>query len=76
MLKKLALLITVIPLSFQAEARGIDLKLANEMAEIVYLTESSTFGYGGAALGIGFLFIVPLSLLGIGIFIWWRRRQA
>ena len=56
MLKKLALLITVIPLSFQAEARGIDLKLANEMAEIVYLTESSTFGYGGADIGIGFLF--------------------
>jgi len=56
MFKKIALLFTVLPLSFQAEARGVDLKLANEIAEIVYLTESSTFGYGGADIGIGFMF--------------------
>lgn len=56
MLKKIALLFTIIPLSFQAEARGIDLKLANKMAEFTYLTESSTFGYGGADVGLGFMF--------------------
>jgi len=56
MLKKIALLFTILPLSFQVGARGVDLKLANEIAEIVYLTESSTFGYGGADIGIGFMF--------------------
>jgi len=56
MLKKLALIFTVLPLSFQAEARGIDLKLADEMAEFTYLTESSTFGYGGADVGLGVMF--------------------
>lgn len=56
MLKKLSLLLPLISLPFQAEARGIDIKLANEMAEFTYLTESSTFGYGGADIGAGFLF--------------------
>lgn len=36
--------------------------------------ELSPFSAG--LIGIGFLFIIPLSLLAIGIFIWWRRRQA
>ncbi len=36
--------------------------------------ELSPFNAG--VIGLGFLFIIPLSLLGIGIFIWWRRRQA
>ena len=36
--------------------------------------ELSPFSAG--LIGLGFLFIIPLSLLGIGIFIWWRRRQA
>ena len=56
MLKKLTLLLPLISLSFQAEARGIDVKLANEMADFTYLTESATFGYGGADIGIGFMF--------------------
>ena len=56
MLKKITLLLPLISLSFQAEARGFDLKLANEMAELTYLSESSTFGYGGADIGTGFLF--------------------
>jgi ABC-type uncharacterized transport system involved in gliding motility auxiliary subunit len=29
-----------------------------------------------AAVGLGFLFVIPLALLGTGIFIWWRRRRA
>ena len=40
----------------QASARGFDLRLADETAEVIYLTESSTFGYGGADVGIGLLF--------------------
>lgn len=36
--------------------------------------ELSPFSAG--LIGIGFLFIIPLSLLGIGILIWWRRRRA
>lgn len=36
--------------------------------------ELSPFSAG--LIGLGFLFIIPLSLLGIGVFIWWRRRQA
>lgn len=26
-------------------------------------------------IGIGFLFVIPLSLAGSGLFIWWRRRK-
>lgn len=40
----------------QVQARGIDLKLADEMAEFTYLTESSTFGYGGSDIGLGVFF--------------------
>lgn len=39
-----------------AQARGVDIRLADEVAEFIYLTESSTFGYGGADLGVGFLY--------------------
>ena len=35
---------------------GLDLKLSSETAEITFLTQSATFGYGGADIGIG-LFI-------------------
>jgi len=40
----------------QVQARGVDIRLANEVAAVQYLTESSTFGYGGADVGVGFLF--------------------
>ena len=60
MFKKLifasAFLTALFTFSSQAYARGIDLKLADEMAEFTYLTESSTFGYGGADVGLGMLF--------------------
>lgn len=29
-----------------------------------------------AIIGLGFLFVIPLGLLGSGLFIWWRRRRA
>jgi len=56
MLKKIALAIALLTLSTQGNARGFDVKLASEMAEFTYLTESSTFGYGGADFGFGILF--------------------
>lgn len=56
MYKKLTLLIGLSIASSQAQARGIDLKLADEMAEINFLTQTSTFGYGGTDLGAGILF--------------------
>ena len=56
MLKKLAFAIALLAVSSQSYARGVDIKLADEMAEFTYLTESSTFGYGGADVGFGVLF--------------------
>ena len=38
------------------QAKGLDLRLADKTAEIIYLTESSTFGYGGADVGMGIFF--------------------
>jgi len=56
MLKKLAAIVGVSLLATQVHARGVDLRLANDTAELLYLTESSTFGYGGADMGFGILF--------------------
>ena len=56
MFKKLAFAILLLTVSSQINARGFDLKLAEEMAQLTYLTESSTFGYGGADIGFGMLF--------------------
>jgi len=56
MLKKLAAILGLILVAPQIYARGVDLRLADETAEILYLTESSTFGYGGADMGFGVFF--------------------
>ncbi|VAW66160.1 hypothetical protein MNBD_GAMMA09-3433 [hydrothermal vent metagenome] len=56
MLKKLTIAIALLTINSQASARGIDFKLAEEMVELTYLTESSTFGYGGADVGFGAFF--------------------
>jgi len=56
MLKKLACAITLLAVSSFSHARGIDVKLAEKVAEFTYLTESATFGYGGADFGFGLLF--------------------
>ena len=56
MFKKLSFIFALIAVSTQSQARGIDIKLADEMGEFTYLFESSTFGYGGADLGLGLLF--------------------
>ncbi len=41
--------------ALNAQGGALDLMLNNEMAELVYLTENSTFGYGGADIGLGVL---------------------
>ncbi|MCW8955821.1 MAG: YfaZ family protein [Gammaproteobacteria bacterium] len=38
------------------QAKGLDLRLSDKTAEFIYLTESSTFGYGGADVGLGFFY--------------------
>jgi hypothetical protein len=38
---------------FRVEASAIDFRLGSRTAEFGFLTESSTFGYGGADMGIG-----------------------
>ncbi len=54
MLKKLAAIMAISLLATtQVNARGVDLRLADKTAELLYLTESSTFGYGGADMGFG-----------------------
>jgi len=56
MLKKISIALALLVLSNQLHARGVDIKLAEKMAEINYLTESSTFGYGGSDIGLGVFF--------------------
>ncbi len=56
MLKKITLFCALVASASQLQARGLDLKLADEMAEITYLAESSTFGYGGSDIGLGVFF--------------------
>ncbi|MGD2055158.1 MAG: hypothetical protein PVG45_13740, partial [Gammaproteobacteria bacterium] len=53
--KALITLVALIPASNVSSA-GLDLKLSSETAEVTFLTENATFGYGGADIGIG-LFI-------------------
>lgn len=56
MFKKIAVMLSMALAATQANADGVDLRLADETAEILFLTESSTFGYGGADVGIGVFF--------------------
>lgn len=56
MLKKITAILLVSLVSTQTYARGVDLRLADDTAELIYLTESSTFGYGGADVGLGIFF--------------------
>jgi hypothetical protein len=41
--------------ALNAQAGALDLKLNSKMAELVFLTENATFGYGGADIGMGLL---------------------
>ena len=63
--KALFVILAILPLS-NANAGGLDLRLGSHTAEIVYLTESATFGYGGADMGIGAFLNEDDSLIGTG----------
>jgi hypothetical protein len=55
MLRK-ALIITAVLTPFQNGFAGaIDFRVARDMAELTYLTQTSSFGYGGADIGFGAL---------------------
>ncbi|MDH5473609.1 MAG: YfaZ family protein [Gammaproteobacteria bacterium] len=56
MLRKFTTIMSLMILSTQLQAEGFDIRLANETAEVNYLTESSTFGYGGVDMGFGLFF--------------------
>ena len=56
MLRKVLLsLLVALPLS-NVSANGIDFRLGSRAAELTFLTESATFGYGGADIGYGFFY--------------------
>jgi hypothetical protein len=56
MLRKALITITALLLpSSNALSVGLDLKISNEMAEAIFLTQNATFGYGGADIGFGLL---------------------
>ena len=56
MLRKALITIAALLPASSVLSAGLDLKLSNETAEVTFLTQSATFGYGGADIGIG-LFI-------------------
>lgn len=53
MIKKALLAILVLSPFSNASANAIDFKISSETAEFTFLTEASTFGYGGADVGYG-----------------------
>ena len=50
--KTIIIILAILPIS-NGFASGLDLRLGTDAAELVYLTESATFGYGGADMGFG-----------------------
>lgn len=56
MLRKALITVAALLPVTPAFSSGLDLKLSSETAEVTFLTQSATFGYGGADIGIG-LFI-------------------
>jgi hypothetical protein len=66
MLRKVLIIITA-TLSFSnVYASGADLRLGSETAELIYLTESATFGYGGADMGFGIFINEDDAFIGSG----------
>lgn len=63
--KALITILAVFPFA-SASAGGLDLRLGSETAEFVYLTESATFGYGGADMGFGAFLNEDDSVIGTG----------
>ncbi len=57
MLRKALIATTLIFPFNSAMAGAIDFRVGTEMAELTYLTQSSSFGYGGADIGFGALIV-------------------
>lgn len=56
MLRK-ALIVTTLLVPFSNVSAGaIDFRIGQDMAELTFFTQNSSFGYGGADIGIGVLF--------------------
>jgi hypothetical protein len=81
MLRKV-LLTTIALIPFKTLYAGaIDFRVGTEMAELTYLTQNSSFGYGGADIGFGALIKVLRSLLvavvratSMGYILVWEQR--
>lgn len=56
MFKKFFLVLLVMTPFSNAMANGIDFRVGGDAAELTFLSESSTFGYGGADIGVGVFF--------------------
>ena len=55
MLRKALITIAALLPASNVFSAGLDLKLSSETAEVTFLTQNATFGYGGADIGIGLL---------------------
>ncbi len=55
MLRRALIIITALLPASNVLSAGLDLKLSSETAEVTFLTQNATFGYGGADIGIGLL---------------------
>jgi hypothetical protein len=53
MLKRVLPFFLLALFSSHSHAAGLDISLGSETAQITFLTQSATFGYGGADIGIG-----------------------
>lgn len=47
---------TLLVASMQVSATGLEFRVSNETAEVMYLYKSSTFGYGGSDVSWGYMF--------------------
>jgi hypothetical protein len=63
--KTIIIILAMLPVS-NGFASGLDLRLGTEAAELVYLTESATFGYGGADMGFGLFLNEDDAFIGTG----------
>jgi len=56
MIKRFAWVVGLILVTTSVQADGLDISLSDESANVVYLTDSGSFGYGGADVGFGLFF--------------------
>jgi len=56
MIKRIAWVAGLALASTSVHADGLDISLSDETANVVYLTDSGSFGYGGADIGFGLFF--------------------